>query len=205
MVKKTYTVDYVKGPITKDVWKKIKAVSLHSPWKQYYGGYKTKAKLFHTDQAIYINIKTTETEILSKRTTRNSLVCVESCMELFLAPSEQDKRYFNFEINAKGTLFSGLCTCQENITKLKDDIRIFDIKTVVTDKGWELFFKVPFWFIKKYFNQISPVMRGNLYKCAEQTSHPHFFIWSNIVSKTPDFHSPQFFGELKLSGFKEIK
>ena len=201
---KTYTVDYVKEPISKDVWKKIESVSLHSPWKKYFNGYKTKAKLFHTDEAIYVFMKTTETEILSKRIRRNSLVCLESCMEFFFSPSEMDKRYFNFEISTKGTMFSGLCKSQKDLIKLYDDINIFDIKTVILNEGWELYFKVPFSFIKKYFNQVSPVIRGNFYKCAEKTKHPHFDIWNDIKSNTPDFHSPQFFGELRLAGWDKI-
>ena len=38
--------------------------------------------------------------------------------------------------------------------------------------------------------------RGNLYKCADHTSHPHWLTWAPINRPRPDFHVPDQFGIL---------
>lgn len=39
---------------------------------------------------------------------------------------------------------------------------------------------------------------GNFYKCGDDLPTPHFLTWNMIDAETPDFHSPQFFGELEF-------
>ena len=38
--------------------------------------------------------------------------------------------------------------------------------------------------------------RMNLYKCGDNLSHPHFLSWRPIQTEKPDFHRPEFFGEV---------
>jgi hypothetical protein len=39
-------------------------------------------------------------------------------------------------------------------------------------------------------------IRANFYKCGDSTAVPHYLSWSHIATETPDFHRPEFFGEL---------
>ena len=39
-------------------------------------------------------------------------------------------------------------------------------------------------------------IRANFYKCADRTAHPHFLAWNRVDAPAPDFHRPDFFGEL---------
>ena len=39
-------------------------------------------------------------------------------------------------------------------------------------------------------------LRANLYKCGDKLCSPHFLSWSKVELEKPNFHSPQFFGEL---------
>ena len=41
-------------------------------------------------------------------------------------------------------------------------------------------------------------IRANFYKCGDKTAHPHYLSWSPIDTPKPDFHRPEFFGELIL-------
>ena len=41
-------------------------------------------------------------------------------------------------------------------------------------------------------------LRANFYKCGDKTAHPHYLSWSPIHTEKPDFHRPEFFGELIL-------
>ena len=38
--------------------------------------------------------------------------------------------------------------------------------------------------------------RVNFYKCGDQLPVPHFVAWNNIQSAEPNFHLPEFFGEI---------
>ncbi len=40
--------------------------------------------------------------------------------------------------------------------------------------------------------------RGNFYKCAELSGKPHFVTWNPIRLEEPDFHRPDFFGEIEF-------
>lgn len=42
-------------------------------------------------------------------------------------------------------------------------------------------------------------LRINAYKCGDETKQPHFACWSNILTENPDFHCPEYFGELIFS------
>ena len=46
--------------------------------------------------------------------------------------------------------------------------------------------------------QFPLTLRCNFYKCADQTKRPHFLSWRPIDLPKPDFHCPQFFGEIEL-------
>jgi hypothetical protein len=37
---------------------------------------------------------------------------------------------------------------------------------------------------------------ANLYKCGDNLTTPHFLSWNPIHTEKPDFHVPQYFGEL---------
>jgi hypothetical protein len=40
--------------------------------------------------------------------------------------------------------------------------------------------------------------RANFYKCADQSSHPHWLTWSPVDYPKPHFHLPQSFGTLEF-------
>lgn len=42
-------------------------------------------------------------------------------------------------------------------------------------------------------------LRGNFYKCGDLTAEPHYLSWSPIAFERPNFHLPEFFGELLLA------
>jgi hypothetical protein len=39
-------------------------------------------------------------------------------------------------------------------------------------------------------------MRANFYKCGDKTKRAHFLSWNPIDIAKPDFHRPDFFGEI---------
>ena len=42
-------------------------------------------------------------------------------------------------------------------------------------------------------------LRANFYKCGDDTAQPHYIAWNAVDHPTPNFHLPQYFGELHLT------
>ena len=194
---KTYTVKKVNKNSINWAWKTANVAELNcEPWKEFPCPYKTTVQLLYTEESVYVHFSTTETKLRARNNRRDSLVYEDSCMEFFLSPDENDSRYFNFEINPIGTLLLYVCNGLGNYTNVDIDEKILNIKTIITNNGWELFYEIPFSFITQYFKQISPCMRGNFYKCGEQTEINHCACWNKIDLEEPMFHCPQFFGKI---------
>lgn len=61
---------------------------------------------------------------------------------------------------------------------------------------WKLTVEIPFSLIGIQIDELPTAIKANFYKCGDETSVPHYLSWSNIMTKEPDFHQPEFFGEL---------
>ena len=61
---------------------------------------------------------------------------------------------------------------------------------------WELTVKIPLNLMGLDPENLPDKIRANFYKCADDTDSMHFVSWSPIETENPDFHRPDFFGEL---------
>lgn len=198
---KTYNVTLINGNPTADTWNSVPTALLdimHYP--AFPSPYRTEGQLVYNDRALYVHMKTTERKIRAYCSNRNDEVCEDSCMEFFIAPDSDDIRYFNFEINAIGTLLLYVCNKRIEMVPTTDDARIFNIKSIISNDGWELFYEIPFSFMTKYFNKISPTMIANFYKCGEKTEPRHFSAWNKPQDAPSDVHRPEDFGLLIFEG-----
>ena len=71
----------------------------------------------------------------------------------------------------------------------------------VGDCTWCIEYHVPWSLFTKHFGVAAPpdagtVWRCNFYKCADQTSHPHWGAWAPVGTTRPDFHRPSDFQQL---------
>lgn len=202
-----------KSSISKDIWDTIRSLKVENyPWD--ISGYKpeVEVKLFYTDTHFHIHFKVWEKKIKAVYKEVNDDVYKDSCVEFFFKPSpEVDERYFNFEINPLGALLIGLGEDRKSRIRINDiDASIFNISTSVNAENikdyngdyWTVEYSIPFSFIEKYFGYInySDVMKitGNFYKCGDETEHPHYGCWNPIIVLAPDFHRPEYFGEIML-------
>jgi len=167
------------------------------PWDK--DGYRpnTNARAMYSSEGITVKMETDEKPLLSRYTENNSRVFTDSCMEFFFRPNPEKPFYFNFEFNPRGAMLSGFGRGRESVTFLDFDRSIFEIESVI-DETWQLKYFIPFSFVSKYVDGFSGRFFGNFYKCGDETVHPHWGCWNKIESLEPDFHRPEFFGELVL-------
>jgi hypothetical protein len=67
---------------------------------------------------------------------------------------------------------------------------------------WTVGYAIPIALMRRYCPVSTPkphdVWRGNFYKCADHTSHPHWLTWSPVDYPKPNFHLPKSFGVLEF-------
>lgn len=199
-----------------DVWESIPEIHIDNyPWDKN-GRYKPRAeaRMFYTDTHLHLQFKAFEDKIRAEYCNLNDMVCRDSCVEFFLNPRpEADDRYLNFEINPIGTLllYIGKDGYERSPAVTKEDLESFNISTSVTkemlkdynDPYWEITYQIPFAYLEKHYGKmdfrVGKILKANFYKCGNRTEVPHYGCWSNIVNEIPDFHKPEFFGELVLT------
>jgi len=149
-------------------------------------------------------METDETDIRTE-TKGFGYVHTDSCMEFFLAPEGTPlSGYLNFEFNPLGSMFLSIGSHRNDRKTLQEeDYRdTFKVKTAVFNTGWSLEYRIPLLYLKRFFPALEflpgHIMRGNFYKCGDNTARPHFGCWSPIGLLKPDFHCPEFFGILRL-------
>ena len=178
---------------------------------------RTFVKIGYDEKAVFILFKVLDDYVRAINTEYNSKVHEDSCVEWFIKPY-QAEGYFNFEMNACGTLHVNYIIDPErdetgkrkNIQPVPENhAKMIKISTSMTgvidpeikaETTWYLGMIIPFDFFKLYtpINKINgSIWQGNLYKCGDKTSHPHWGCWSRV--ETLNFHQPKHFGEFLFS------
>ena len=139
--------------------------------------------------------------------TDGSPVYQDSCVEFFMK-RVNDPNYYNFEFNCIGTCDAARRQSRDIKRSLNTDEytsirryssienKPFSEKTGVF--SWELVVSIPFRLMGLDPENLPEKILGNFYKCADDTEYPHFVSWNPIDLPSPDFHRPEFFGEIYL-------
>ena len=134
----------------------------------------------------------------------NCDVFKDSCLEIFI--SLDGKNYYNFEINCIGAILGQHGMGRFDRMFIDEDIlsriRVFSslgnspIGIISRPYSYTLEVEIPkdvFVFdAGKSFDNIT----GNIYKCADESPTPHYMYLHEVKTEKPDFHRPEYFGEL---------
>ena len=203
----------IDGEWDKNIWTNVDAIQLTN-----YMGSKPEhfptvyAKLVYSDTNLYVIFKVIDQYVQSVAKEYQGKVYEDSCVEFFFTPADKtSKGYFNLETNCGGVQLFYFNSKDEAISS---DIKYEDYKKITVAHSlpkinkpeikekvtWYIEYKIPFEVVSKYYGNDNPtsetIWRGNFYKCADETSHPHWLTWNKVDNPTPNFHLPQFFGTL---------
>ena len=168
-------------------------------------GYKPEsyAQLFAAEnEGVYARLWSFEENIRCKCTKRDDPVYTDSCLELFLMPVQGDNRYINFEVNPKGVYLSQIGTCRNDRVFIKEITDLEPkIKPITVNKnGWGYEIFIPDSFISSLYGVEHHTkecsIKGNFYKCGDETALPHYGSHFPVKTENPDFHRPEFFGDI---------
>ncbi len=123
---------------------------------------------------------------------------LDSCLEFFFMPEGGD-RYLNLEMNAGGGYCCSLGPGREGRVYRKPFVPGGEPKPTVGDGFWRVDAVLSVSGLKALFGvERLSALRGNFFKCGEETEFPHYGMWNPVGTPTPDFHRPEFFAPILL-------
>ncbi|UOE46614.1 carbohydrate-binding family 9-like protein [Mucilaginibacter sp. SMC90] len=145
----------------------------------------------------------------SKKRHFNDDVHHDNCVEFFLR-FPGDINYYNFEFNCLGSI-KAACGPDRyrreflpvEVLKRVDQSLQVSISNQ-NNQGlinWKIKVHIP---LKAFhFNKLASLKNltceANFTKCGDMLTQPHYFSWVHIDTPTPDFHRPEFFGQIHFS------
>ncbi len=180
---------------------------------------RTRAKLTYTAEGLLVFFRVADRYVVSTRTNFQDAVYKDACVECFVQP-KPDKGYFNFEMNAGGTL---LLTYIEDPTRTPDGFKKFSRLPAAADArvpryhslprvvapeaagpvDWCVEYFIPFALLAEYVGPLGPIAgqtwRANFFKCADDSSHPHWASWAPLPADfAGGFHRPDCFAPIRF-------
>jgi hypothetical protein len=176
----------------------------------------TLARLLWDERALYGIFQVQDRYVRCVHSGYMAPVYLDSCVEIFLQP-RADKGYLNFEFNCGGSLLSFHIVDPTRVpggfkdfTPLPEsDVNRVSIyhsmppqvePEIVEPTKWYLEFSLPFSLLERWAGPFHPMggqeWRANLYKCGDETSHPHWASWAPLDET--NFHLPRCFGTIRF-------
>lgn len=178
-------------------------------WAEFPYKPEVKFKIAHCQDQILLKYYVSEKSIRAKETRFNGDVYKDSCVEFFVS-TDGKKTYYNFEFNCIGVVHVGYGPARSNraltdpeilkLIKVKSSLGDQPFEEKTGDFQWEMMIVIPKVCLT---HDKDIVLKGlsanaNFYKCGDETSPPHFVTWNPIGTESPDYHQPEYFGELSF-------
>ena len=175
------------------------------PWTAFPYRPSVQFRIAHTIDSVLLLYEVKEKHIKAEYRNTNDPVYKDSCVEFFI--SFDGTNYYNLEFNCLGTGLIGYGPVHkagrerlpnETIERIKTYSSIKAKESASGDTEWQLLLNIPIAVFGKHAADGLAGVRctGNFYKCGDELPEPHFVAWNGIDHPTPNFHLPQYFGEL---------
>ena len=167
-------------------------------------------RIGHSGKAVQLEWTVSEQTVRALQGTPGGEVYEDSCVEFFFQPSPGDPHYYNFEWNAIGKLCVSWRTGRFDpepapssvyeMVKAEASCGSVPFAERPSDGPWTLKLEIPaeaLWRSGlKSFSGLKA--RANFYKCGDGLTVPHFVTWSPVSTEKPDYHRPEFFGDIEF-------
>ncbi len=200
-------------------WKKAQTLQIEHFWPLDHGHEpKTAVRMLHDGASISVIFRVEDQYIVAKGTEYQDRTHLDSCAEFFIEPVA-GKGYLNFEFNCGGTL---LLTYIEDARRTETGFEKYThvpwdvvsgmevhsslsapiVEEITEPTTWTLSYRIPKRVFETYVGPLESLvgmqMRGNVYKCADESSHMHWGYWADIGDEL-NFHQPDKFVPIGLA------
>ncbi len=196
-----FTYDALSQQMKGLPWQPIMQVN----WEEFPYKPEVYFQVAHDNQRIFIHYSVQEEFLKAQYVRINEAVWEDSCVEFFVS-FDGNVSYYNIEFNILGTGLIGVGSrIKKERTRLDPEViaKIQSTTTVVNAGGrkkWNIILVIPTdVFVNDKIECLEGITaHGNLYKCGDGLPTPHFLSWNKIEHATPNFHLPDFFGEIQF-------
>lgn len=164
-------------------------------------------RIAHTGNFVLLQYRVEEETVRALATADGGPVWKDSCCEFFIY-DEESQLYNNIECNCAATLLMAVGKERNGRIPLShsDMQQVGRWSSLGTARrevmpgpfSWTLVLKVPVALL--FDHRLSGIggllFRANVYKCGDSLPHPHFLSWNPVDIPQPDFHRPDYFGQL---------
>lgn len=175
-------------------------------WSDYPYAPPVTFRFAHSEEALTVMFEVEEEHLRAVTLDDNGPVWEDSCVEFFVK-NPVGGGYFNFEINCVGTALAAKRKARNDAQMFTPEqlacVRRFGslphevIDSVGEGQRWWLVEVIPFSVLG--LESAPERLAANFYKCGDGCRKVHFLSWSPIALPEPNFHCPDFFGEVVLS------
>ncbi len=172
-----------------------------SSWGSGYRTVRAAFQIGYWEDLIGILFSVTTPELLARFSRDQEAVCRDSCVEFFVSNPDDESSYTNYEFNALGTCSAGSGAGRYGRTALSPERMGRIVRAGVTRReegglwDWVQLVIVPHGWGEPLQGR---VLRGNFYTTGDDLHPPVYQSWSRVVTTKPDFHRPEFFGEIRF-------
>ncbi len=198
----------VDGKLTETAWRSAESLGdFVFPWwnEGDPAPQQTEAKVLWNDDYLFVSFRCLDKNVLAARTTRDSDVYRDDCVEVFASPQlEHPENYFNLEINASGVQLDNYRPQGKEpkqpwnpegiLVASAIDGTVNDATDI--DRSWTMEVAIPFRLFKDVLPLEHPKLgdswRLNLHRLEDNMALKSQ--WSQGDRNLPNFHTPELFG-----------
>lgn len=166
-------------------------------------------RIAHCGDRILLQYRVSEETVRAVAPHDGGNVWEDSCCEFFCQP-DAGPLYYNMECNCAGTLLVAVGTGRDD--RIQADPAIVAAvdrwsslgRGIINEREapaeWTMALVIPVaTFFRHHITDLTGLtVHANFYKCGDKLTTPHFLSWSPIPIPHPDFHRPEFFGEVSF-------
>ena len=164
----------------------------------------------HTGDALLLHYRVEEQSVRAVARQDHEHIWEDACVEFFCMPAGDDI-YYNVECNCTGKMLVAAGKNRNERTPASENVMkhiarwaslgMEPFETRIEPTKWELALRLPVTtFFQHKLNSFDGLTAtGNVYKCGDCLPVPHFISWSPITTESPDFHRPDFFGQIQFA------
>jgi len=177
----------------------------------------TEARLLHGGDEFHVLFRVDDRYVRAVHTDYESDTHKDSCVELFVQP-EGRTGYFALEVNCGGAFslryiedptrtanrfakWAPVAPGDAAGVRIAHSLPARVDPELTSPVSWWVEVAWPCRVMEPYCGRIGPLSgqrwRGNLFKCGDETSHPHWACWAPIGDQL-NFHQPRYFGSFEF-------
>lgn len=198
---KEYTLSYITGSPD---WETLPVLNIDTPYLETKDNVAAFGQIAYSDDAFWVHLWAEVPEVRAVENGPLGMPCEDSCLEFFFQPVSGDPRYINLEFNINKCFYLGFGTGIHDLIRLVPEENMLEVlkpETKVTEKGWEIFYQIPYAVIRRIFPSFAPAagesFRANCFACSDLTV-PHYYLsWNSVSTDNFTFHQSDCFGVMK--------